>query len=220
MSILTPPNAPTNVVATLINGGIQVTWTDNALTESGFFVVRSTSFGAWASFMTVGPNPSTGTVTYYRSHDGGQHSLPVRSCSIQCCGTISLRILEHRAHKHCPGCTNQPNRNAAKRRPGQVVLDRPSTNETGFQVERSLNGGAYAVITTVGPKPTRIPPVTYTDATALASNSLQLPGQSCKAGFLISLLEYCLRDPACPTYGSNQPDGASGSHPGSHPDLD
>jgi fibronectin type 3 domain-containing protein len=159
------------VVATLINGGITITFTDNALTESGFIVLRSAGFAAWASFMTVGPNPSTGTVTITdlttAANTPYQYAIAAYNAAGYSTTAYSNIVLTNTA----PGAPT--NLTATLQNGGLIRLTwrDNATNETGFQVERSLNGGAYAVIATAGPAGGSGTTAVYTDATALASNS-------------------------------------------------
>jgi hypothetical protein len=56
---------PTGLTATLQAGPrISLSWTDNALNESGFVIQRAVNGGAFAAIATPGPKSNTGTVTY------------------------------------------------------------------------------------------------------------------------------------------------------------
>jgi hypothetical protein len=74
-SSASPPAAPTNLVATPGTSTIGLTWTDNASTESGFHIWRSTDNVNWGSvYATVGANvasytdpaPTQGTGYFYK----------------------------------------------------------------------------------------------------------------------------------------------------------
>ena len=57
---VTIPNAPTNLVATVISQTqINLSWTDNATNEVNYIVERSTNGGAFATIVTLGANVST-----------------------------------------------------------------------------------------------------------------------------------------------------------------
>jgi subtilisin family serine protease len=70
---LTTPAAPSNLVARLVSRNrVALTWTDNASTEDGFRVERSTDGTRWSLLTTVGANTTSLTdgsvkrgVTYY-----------------------------------------------------------------------------------------------------------------------------------------------------------
>lgn len=69
----TAVNAPTNLIASLVNGNVHVTWTDNANNEMGYFIERATSpTGDFSPIGGSGPNSTLFTDTganatyYYR----------------------------------------------------------------------------------------------------------------------------------------------------------
>ena len=171
VSILTPPNAPSNVVATLINGGIQVTWTDNSVTEAGFFLGRSTNGGAWVYFPVIAPHTGTGTVTYSDFTTAASTTYQYVVYAFNSAGQTPFVYSNSLLTNSAPGAPT--NLTATLQNGGLVRLTwrDNATNETGFQVERSLNGGAYAMIASVGPAGGSGTTVVYTDATALATNS-------------------------------------------------
>ena len=62
VGVVVPPAAPTNLVATLQAGPtIALTWTDNAVNETGFVIQRSTNGGAFTQIATVPAFSGTGT---------------------------------------------------------------------------------------------------------------------------------------------------------------
>ena len=80
-----PPNAPTNLTATALNGKkIKLTWTDNATNEGGFKLERSTDGVSFTQLGIFGPNTTaytnaglTAGVTYYYrvlAYDGPNNS--------------------------------------------------------------------------------------------------------------------------------------------------
>ena len=82
---LPPPNAPSNLVATATTKGkIAVTWTDNATTEGGFKLERSTDGVSFVQIALLPANTASYTnagrtsgVTYYyrvRAYEGPNHS--------------------------------------------------------------------------------------------------------------------------------------------------
>jgi hypothetical protein len=60
VNITTPPIAPTELVATLINGSVvRLEWQDNSLAEDGFEVWYKAGSGNWTLKSSVGPNICT-----------------------------------------------------------------------------------------------------------------------------------------------------------------
>ncbi|OGD55809.1 hypothetical protein A3K81_05720 [Candidatus Bathyarchaeota archaeon RBG_13_60_20] len=74
MSIVVPPQAPSNLAATIQGNRATLTWTDNSINETGFTIERATdpAFTVGLTTYTVGPDVTTYTdsrlankVTYY-----------------------------------------------------------------------------------------------------------------------------------------------------------
>ncbi|MVM40328.1 hypothetical protein GO730_26210 [Spirosoma sp. HMF3257] len=61
--------APSNVVATMIKGGVVISWQDNSSTEMGYFIERSTNpTTGFLPIGGVGPNVTTFTDAFFTSH--------------------------------------------------------------------------------------------------------------------------------------------------------
>src|SRR5205807_545284 len=78
MTLVNPPAAPTNLVATAVSGTqIQLTWTDNATNETSYSVERSSDGTTWSPIARLGANSTSYTDTglasgmkcYYRVRD-------------------------------------------------------------------------------------------------------------------------------------------------------
>jgi hypothetical protein len=61
-----PPADPAFLIARALSNPlrVQLTWTDNAVNESGFVIERSVNGGAFSQLATTGPVPGTGTANY------------------------------------------------------------------------------------------------------------------------------------------------------------
>jgi FtsP/CotA-like multicopper oxidase with cupredoxin domain len=166
VSVAVPPNAPTIVSAVASGKGknqiVTLTWTDNSTTETGFIVQRSlTGAGPWTVIATLNPNTVTyidpiGTTKvgayFYQvlaannvgySGTPGYSTLTVTSGS----GILSVGVI--------PLPLNPPTNLTAVAQAGPQVLltwTDNASNETGFVIERSVNGGAFATLITVGPR--------------------------------------------------------------------
>ena len=142
-----PPAAPTGLSAVLQNGPqVGLTWTDAANNESSFVVERGVNGGAFAVLATLPAN----TVSYTDATVVAGNTYTYRVMAANAGGpsaysnTASLTL------------TAPP---AAPTNLAYTLLTNPirvrltwldnATTETGFVVERSINGGAYALVTTV-----------------------------------------------------------------------
>ncbi|KAA3663097.1 MAG: PKD domain-containing protein, partial [Calditrichaeota bacterium] len=147
---VTPPAAPSNLVATVQSASqINLAWTDNATNETGFRIERKTgSGGTYSEIATVGANVTTyassglaaGTTYFYRvrAYNGDGNSA-----------------YSNEANATTPG--NPPaapsNLVATAQSASQINLSWTdnANNETGFRIERKTgSGGTYSEIATVG----------------------------------------------------------------------
>jgi hypothetical protein len=141
------PSAPTGLAATAVSGSeIDLVWTDNSSTETAFLVDRS-SDGNTFSLIASLPAGSTSyaskgltanTTYYYRVR--AQNSFGSSAPS----NTASATTLNPPA---APS-----NLSAGAVSTSQINLNwvDNSTNETGFHIERSTGGNAFALLTDVG----------------------------------------------------------------------
>ena len=165
------PAAPTNLVTILVNGGIKLTWMDNAVNEAGFDIVRKVGAGAYAALISVPANPGTGNVTYTDTTTLANTTYTY--------GVRARNVAGPSAYVYSTPLTTPAGVNGAPTNLTAVLQTGPkvlltwadhSTNETGFSIERRINGGAFAVLTTVGPHAGGTGNVTYTDPTVLPGN--------------------------------------------------
>jgi hypothetical protein len=160
---LTYPTAPTSLNA-VQNGSTQIdlTWTDNSSTETGYHVERSaTGSGGWSVIATLAANSSSysntgltpGAVWYYRV---GAYNATGDSYS----NTDSATTL------------NPPNAapsglvaTAASSSQINLTWSDNSTNENGFEIERSPDGSTWALIHTTASEVTSYGNTGLTEAT-------------------------------------------------------
>ena len=152
-TITTPPVAPTGLTAVYQPGPqVLLNWTDNANTETGFVVERSANGGPFASLTTLAANVSTFTDT-----------------TVAFDTNYAYRVYAFNANGNSPfsnvaTVTTPPtaptNLTAVYSAVPQVALSWTdnSSIETGYVVERSVNGGAFTGIATLGANVT-----TFTD---------------------------------------------------------
>ena len=137
----TTPNAPSDLMATALTSSLEIdlTWTDNADNETGFIVERSPNGvdtwsqvgapGANATSFSDTSNLSAGTTYYYR---------------VRALGTLGPSTNSNIASATTPATPVAPSNLVATSLSGSLEIDLTWTdnadNETGFIVERSLNG--------------------------------------------------------------------------------
>jgi large repetitive protein len=149
---LVAPTAPTNLTLTVANTGqINLAWTDNATTETGFRIERKTGAGGtWAEVATLGANVVTyqntglaaGTLYYYRvcAYNGNGNSAYSNESGAT---TYATKVPSNLAAA------------AATSTIINLTWTDNSTDETGFSIERKTgSAGTWAEITTVGPNVT------------------------------------------------------------------
>jgi hypothetical protein len=178
------PTAPSTLVATLIFGPqASLTWTDTATNETGFVIERSSDNGA--TFTPVATAPA-------KAGTGGSVTF-VDPATLAAGATYQYRVFATRgtltsgasptATLPVPAAPAAPSlltatflANATVTPAGIRLTFRDNQGtagggaETGFLVERSVNGGAFALLTTLGPR-TGTGNVIYDDTTVAAGNA-------------------------------------------------
>jgi FtsP/CotA-like multicopper oxidase with cupredoxin domain len=147
VSLSTPalPAAPTGLTATLVTGPNAVlTWVDNATNETGYQIYRSVNGGAYNLLTTTGANASTYTNTGLAA--GSTYSYRVRATGISgnsaYAGPVSISV------PTIPAAPSGLTVTKSTATSAQVRWTDNSNNETGFQIYRSVNGGAYTLLFT------------------------------------------------------------------------
>ena len=174
-AVLTAPlqtvAAPTALTATLQAGPqVSLAWTDNATDETGFVVQRSDNGGAFATIATPAANPGTGNVTYVDTTVLPGNTYAYQVCAVN--GSLASAFSNTASVSLFPVPSAPTNLVAAVQAGPQVRLTwtDTATNETGFVVQRSDNGGAFTTIAT----PAALAGtgnVTYVDTTAQFGNA-------------------------------------------------
>jgi predicted phage tail protein len=151
-----PPEAPTGLTASAVAGPVvNLSWTDNATNETGFLIERSVNGGAYAQLSTPGPFAGTGTVTatdntvtvgntysyrVYAVGAGGQ-SAPSNVATV----LVPLPTPPPAAPNNLTAVLQTGPTGAVIR----LTFRDNATNETGFQLWQSVNGGAFALRATL-----------------------------------------------------------------------
>ncbi|MCP4544637.1 MAG: hypothetical protein GY832_46645 [Chloroflexi bacterium] len=145
------PSAPSNLsVATLSTSQLRLTWSGNSDNEDGFKIERSSNgTSGWTQVATVGVNGTSYTngglacnTTYY-----------YRARAYNTVGHSAYSNVSSARTSACPSVPNAPSNLSASPTRDRISLtwSDNSSNESGFKVERSLNGmSGWTQIATVG----------------------------------------------------------------------
>ncbi|MCX5852470.1 MAG: hypothetical protein NT072_10535 [Deltaproteobacteria bacterium] len=166
-----PPAAPTGLTATLQTGlRVLLSWTDNATNETGFVVERAVNTGAFVQIAAPGPRTGTGTVNYTDTTVTPGNTYDYRVKAVNIAGSSAY---SNTALAIVPSLPAAPTGLTATLQTGLRVLlawTDNATNETGFVVERALNGGAFAQIALPGAG-AGTGALNYTDTTVTPGNT-------------------------------------------------
>ncbi len=172
--------APTNLTATLSNGRVFLQWIDNATNETGFVLERAANGGAnnlpyGTAFTAIASLPArtgTGSASYTDATvvTGTSYEYRIKAVSTVLAAssaysnTVSIGVSSPIA---------APTNLAAQLNGSKVTLTwrDNSTNETGFRVERSVNGAAFTTLANVAAKAGSGTNVSYPDTTVTSGNT-------------------------------------------------
>ena len=144
----TAPAAPASLTATAVSSTqINLAWTDNASNETGFAIERSPDGTTFTPLATVSANVTTyqntgltASTTYHyrvRATNGVGPSGWSNVANAQTTGTA-------------PAAPTDLTATAVSSSRIDLAWTDNSTNETGFAIERSLDGATFTPLTTVG----------------------------------------------------------------------
>jgi FtsP/CotA-like multicopper oxidase with cupredoxin domain len=160
-----PPAAPSSLTATAdAIPEVNLTWTDNANNETGFVVERSDNGGP---FVQIAALPVADIVSYIDTNVAFGNFYEYQVAATNALGQSGYSNIAQVDMTGTPPAA-PTNLAADVLSASQVNLDWTdnASNETGFVIERSVNGGAFALLATL-PADT----VTYIDATVAVPNS-------------------------------------------------
>ncbi len=144
----TGPAPPTNLIAMAVSSTqINLTWTDNASNETGFAIERSPDGTTFAPLTTVGAN-----VTSYQNT--GLTASTTYHYRVRATNEVGPSAWSNVANAQTTGTgpaapTNLTATAVSSSRINLAWIDN-ATNETGFAIERSLDGATFTPLTTVG----------------------------------------------------------------------
>ena len=141
------PAAPSNVTALAVSStAINLKWSDNATNESGFLLERATNGGAFSQIGSLGPN----TATYANSNLTASTTYSYR---IRAYDGPNISAYSNTAMATTFGPPAAPaNLVATAVSSSRINLTWTdmSTTETGFKLERSLDGVTFSQIALLG----------------------------------------------------------------------
>jgi FtsP/CotA-like multicopper oxidase with cupredoxin domain/HSP20 family molecular chaperone IbpA len=157
ISLVLPPDAPSNLLAVLSGSGVNLTWTDNSLNETGFTVQRAQDAGFTSGLTTfaVGRDVTAFTDTSAAGSNTTYYYRVLASNTVGSTITSYPQVTADSAFSNtatvapaAPVPAAPTNFTATITSATQVRLTwtDASNNETSFRVFRSVNGGAYSQI--------------------------------------------------------------------------
>jgi fibronectin type 3 domain-containing protein len=172
-----PPAAPTNLTAALQTGPqIALTWVDNASNETGFVVERSVNGGAFQQIAAPAALTGTGNMNLVDAAVAAGNTYRYQVAAVNAAGKSAYTNIVSVTISLTPPPNAPTNLTATLQ---ANILTGPritltfrdnATNETGFQIWRNVNGGAYSLLST---RPARngVGSVSYTDTTVAGGNT-------------------------------------------------
>jgi len=174
----TLPIAPTNLTAALqVGPKVQLTWRDNAINESGFVIERSTDGINFTKIALAPASNNTGNTTYTDNTVNTAITAITYTYRVAAVNPVGMSAYSNDATILVPVVVPP----AAPTNLSGVLVAGPQIKltwrdnakvETGFVIQRSINGAAFSQIATA-PAFASTGTVTFTDTsvTALASNA-------------------------------------------------
>jgi titin len=141
----TLPGTPDEVVATPVDAThVTLTWSDNSLGEDGYSVELSTDDGE--SFEEIGIADVDAETFDANVEEGTSPVFRVRAVM----GNLFSAYSETATTDTVPAAPSAPSITSVSASQLQVAWTSNSVHETGFRIERSVNGGLFVQVGTVG----------------------------------------------------------------------
>jgi hypothetical protein len=189
VAVAMPPNAPTNLAYTTSGSGnnqiLTLTWEDNSINETQFVIQRNAG-GGWVDIGTVFSALDLVNDTGLRSFEdplynrNGIYQYQVVAQNTIGYGNEFMSLtaqssVSNTVSKGAPPAITPatPNTLTAVPQAGPQVLltwQDTATTETGFVIERSVDGVNFSTLITVGPR-NNTGTVNYTDTTVAVGNT-------------------------------------------------
>jgi uncharacterized repeat protein (TIGR01451 family) len=171
-----PPADPSGLSASAPSSSqIDLAWTDNSSNESRFEVERSANGGATWSQVASAPANST-TYGDASVNDGTEYTYRVRACNAASCSGFSGTAPATTPLNAPSGLSVTPISS------GRIDLswNDNSAAETGYEIERRVSGGSFALLTTTAANATTFSDLSVTDGVAYEyqARAVNATGQS------------------------------------------
>ncbi len=141
------PTAPTNLLVTSVAATtVQLAWTDNASTETGFKIERSASGGNFVQIATVGANITTYSSLYLSPNTAYSYRVRAYDATYN---SLYSNVATATTLPRPPAPSNLV-ASALSNSSIQLTWTDNATTETGYRIERSADGVSYLQIGTVG----------------------------------------------------------------------
>ncbi|NIJ53734.1 fibronectin type III domain-containing protein [Dyadobacter arcticus] len=142
--VITIPKAPTNLVAAVISGTqINLTWVDNAVDETGFELERSLDGVTFTKLTDLALN----TISYQNTGLIPATRYLYRVLAKNAAGKSAYsNVVNATTRQVVPAAPEQLTASAISVSQINLTWLDKSANETGFQLERSINGTAFTKI--------------------------------------------------------------------------
>jgi transcriptional regulator CtsR len=129
---------------------VNLSWTDTASNEDGFAIERSTSGGAFAQIATVGANTTSYQNTGLTASTSYQYRVRAYNSGGNSAYSNTASVTTPAGGGTVPAAPSNLSASAASSSQINLAWTDNAGDETGFSIERSTGGGAYAQIATVG----------------------------------------------------------------------
>ncbi|TMC67297.1 MAG: fibronectin type III domain-containing protein [Chloroflexi bacterium] len=140
------PNSPTDLAATVVGAGVNLTWIDHSSVEDGFNIYRTNLADGSATVVTVGANttayhdePPPDNTYFYGVSAGRDGGTSWYTNNVQVVIAISA-----------PAAPNYADASPAGSNTVGIFWSDPSLNETGFRVERLGDGATWTAAGNAG----------------------------------------------------------------------
>lgn len=145
-----PPASPTNLQGTAINcNQIDITWQDNATDETNYIVERKIEGGSYSAIKTLPANTTVYSDTTVSANTKYYYKVKAKNSYGDSGYSNEINITT-------PPCGTPPNAptnltlNVVSSTQINLTWTDNSNNESGFKIERKIEGGSYLEIASVG----------------------------------------------------------------------
>jgi fibronectin type 3 domain-containing protein len=145
----TPPTAPSALtIGTVTSSSVQLGWTDNSATETGFEVERSRAGGPFARVAIAGPDNTTFTDTGL--DPGTVYTYRVRACNDGGCSDYAGDTDAETLPPPAPAAPSGLSATAVSSTAIRLEWTDNSSDETRFEIQRRQGSASFVAVANVG----------------------------------------------------------------------